>query len=152
MTEGGPHSLQRGRDAGAGGRLHLCGTGLHAQDEVSAQVTGEARGAVAWPCLPVVFQDFLAPCQLGGSWGAPYPGHSRFLMPSGGSAKGQNDISISVASSLSLLCAPYVPSCFCFLWGAPSPDPAFWSAPRLTHSGTGVLLTVHTPHFAFCSP
>lgn len=45
MTEGGPHSLQRGRDIGAGGRLHLCRTGLHAQDEVSAQVTGGGQGS-----------------------------------------------------------------------------------------------------------
>lgn len=36
---------------------------------------GEARRAVAWPCLPVAFQDFPAPCQLGGSWGPP-PRHT----------------------------------------------------------------------------
>lgn len=51
----------------------------------------------------------------------PYPGHSRFLVPSGTSAKGQNDISISV----SVLREPSLHPACAFLprlsVGAPSP-------------------------------
>lgn len=149
----GPHPLQCGQGSWGGKGFCLCGT-----DSVLPSVRslprsqGEARGAVAWPCLPEAFQDFPAPCQLGGPWGSPHPGHSGFLVPSGGSAEGQSDISISVSSSPSLLSAPRMCLPARSLWGALAPIRFSGQCPGSHVTALGILLTVHTPPLCLLLP
>lgn len=88
---------------------------------------GDARGAVAWPCLPVAFQDFLCFLPVGQLLRSPHPhpGQSRFP-----SLEGQQASTVTPpfpSSSLNLL---FVPSCLfsCPSWGPLPRDSAARSA------------------------
>lgn len=145
--KGGPHALQRGQGSWAGEDLCWCRTGFCTQGEVSAQVTGESQGSGGMALPTCGIPGLSSSLPVGWLLGTPsprHPGHSRFLVPSGGSAKGQ--------SLWSLLLAPRVRLPALLSLGSLSLVRFSGQHPGSHTTALGVLLTVHTAPLCLLLP